>query len=181
MRNADCGMRNGTNSVFASVLIAVSFLCMGADGGSAITDDQATIQAQQKSLQDRIESLKREQDLLLFQKAMYSTDSKYLLLDTKLKKGQLKYKNRVLKEFTYLTSQNFPGERLKTGKFVLTKKQEGKRDRHALVFGNALVIQWKRATVSPQEADIPFISLTKKEMLSIYFALEEGAMLYVVK
>jgi len=174
-------MRNGTNSLAAGILIAMAVFFMGADGEGTGADDQANLQQQQKSLQERVEVLKLEQDFLLFQKAMYSTDSKYLLLDTKEKKGRLKYKNRVLKDFTYLTSQNFPGERLKQGKFVLTKKQEGKRDRHALVFGNALIIQWKRANVPPQEADIPFISLTKKEMLSIYFALEEGAMLYVVR
>jgi hypothetical protein len=64
---------------------------------------------------------------------------------------------------------------------VLTKKAEGKKDRHALVFGNALIIQWKRSFVPPQEAGIPFIRLTRKELLSIYHAVEAGAPAYIVR
>jgi hypothetical protein len=56
---------------------------------------------------------------------------------------------------------------------------EGKKDRHALVFGSALIIQWKRSSVPPQEADIPFITLTRKELLSLYHAVEEGALAYI--
>jgi hypothetical protein len=178
-------LRNETMSITGKKIfylcLALAPLLMGADGGGAGPDEQTALREQHKVLQARIDALNREQDYLLFRKAMYVSDSKYLLLDSVLKTGQLKYKNRVLKDFKFIPSKNVLGGALKPGKLVLTKKVEGKRDRHALVFGNALVIQWKRASVPPQEADIPFISLSRKDLLSVFFAVEKGALMYVVR
>jgi hypothetical protein len=173
-------MLNRRNRIIISSLIVASPFLMGADTGPD-TIERAALLDQQRTLRARIEVLNREQDLLLFRKLMYSADSKYLLIDTRRRTAQLKYKNRVLKDFRFQASKDFPGNALRPGRLVLTKKAEGKKDRHALVFGNALIIQWKRSFVPPQEAGIPFIRLTRKELLSIYHAVEAGAPAYIVR
>jgi len=152
---------------------------MGADAGGPDTIELAALMDQQRALRARIEVLNREQDLLLFRKMMYSADSKYLMIDTRSRTAQLKYKNRALRDFRFRASKNFTGKALRPGRLVLTKKVEGKKDRHALVFGSALIIQWKRSSVPPRETDIPFITLTRKELLSLYHAVEEGALAYI--
>jgi hypothetical protein len=154
---------------------------MGADAGGPDTAERAALMDQKRTLRARIVVLNREQDLLLFRKLMYSADSKYLMIDTRSRTAQLKYKNRVLKDFRFQASKNFPGKALRSGRLVMTRKVEGKKDRHALVFGNSLIIQWKRSSVPPQEAGIPFIKLTRKELLSIYHAVEAGAQAYIVR
>jgi uncharacterized membrane protein len=172
-------MLNRRNRIIISSLIVVSTFLMGADAGGPDTIELAALMDQQRALRARIEVLNREQDLLLFRKMMYSADSKYLMIDTRSRTAQLKYKNRALRDFRFQASKNFTGKALRPGRLVLTKKVEGKKDRHALVFGSALIIQWKRSSVPPQEADIPFITLTRKELLSLYHAVEEGALAYI--
>jgi hypothetical protein len=180
MRNAECGMRSEKKKRIASVLLLFSLFLMGAEAtGTDDAAERATLLDRQRTLRTRIEVLNREQDLLLFRKMMYSSDSKYLMIDTRSRTAQLKYKNRVLKDFRFQASKNFPGSTLHPGRLVLTKKAEGKKDRHALVFGNAFVIRWKLSSVPPREADMPFITLTRKEFLSIYHAVEEGALAYI--
>jgi hypothetical protein len=160
-------------------MTVLSIFLLGANTGSAQEqDERATLQKQQQALQEQIAMLKREQDFLLFRNTMYTVDSKYLVLNIEKKTGQLMYKNRVLKNFRFNPSGNFYNE---PGMLVLTKKSEGKTDRDALIFGTALIIQWKRSVVPKTEADIPFISLTKKDMLSVFSAVEEGALAYIVR
>jgi hypothetical protein len=162
-------------------MIVLSSFLLGANAGAAQEqDERAALQKQQQALQEQVATLKREQDFLLFRKAMYASDSKYLVLNSSGKTGQLMYKNRVLKDFRFIPSRNFPNA-VQPGMLVLTKKSEGKTDRHALIFGTALIIQWKRAVVPKKEARIPCIALTKKEMLSLFSAIEEGATAYIVR
>jgi len=163
------------------VLLVLSLFLMAADNEDQELFERAALGEREQLLRARIDTLKREQDFLLFQKAMYETDSRYLIINITEKTGQLKYRNRVLKGFTFVPSKNFPGEALATGVLVLKKKEERKGDRPVLVLGKALVIQWKRAYVPPAEAGIPYITLTKKEMVSLFVALEEGAMAYIVQ
>jgi hypothetical protein len=153
---------------------------MGADTGGQDRDERAALRDTQKTLRARIEVLKREQDFLLFQKVMYGSDSKYLIINTKSKAAQLKYKNRVLKDLRFRTSKNFLRKTFRPGMLKLTKKIEGKNDRHTLVFGKSFIVRWKPATVRRKEEDIPIISLKRKELLSVFYALEEGSMAYLV-
>jgi hypothetical protein len=154
---------------------------MGADGSNAGLDERTALQDQRRILSERLARLQREEDFLLFQKAMYVSDSKYLVINTREKTGQLKYKNRVLKDLRFTPSQQMSRDAFKPGKLVLTRKAEGKRDRHALIFGNTLVIQWKRDVVPQREKKIPVFSLKRKEMLSIFFSLEEGSLAYIIR
>jgi hypothetical protein len=179
VRNAECGMRSVRKGSMKPVLLLLSLFLMGADAGGPDAAERSALMDRQRTLRAKIEVLSREQDLLLFRKMMYSADSKYLMIDTRNRTAQLKYKNRVLKDFRFRASKDFPGNTLRPGRLALTKKVEGKKDRHTLVFGDALVIRWKLSSVPPKAADIPFITLTRKELLSIYHAVEEGALAYV--
>jgi hypothetical protein len=174
-------MRNGPNHKVAYIFLVLAVFLMGADKGGPDRREQAALREQQRALHQRVENLEREQDYLLFQKMMYENDSKYLIIDLKKKTGRLKYKNRVLKDFGFQTSKNFPGRSLRPGMLTLTEKIEGKKDRHALAFGKTLMVRWKRSTVSKQQADIPSLSLARKDFLSVFYAVEEGALAYVVR
>jgi hypothetical protein len=154
---------------------------MGADGGSEGPDERAALQDQQKMLSRRLATLQQDEDFLLFQKAMYVSDSKYLVLKAREKTGQLMYKNRVLKDLHFSASQKISASTFKPGKLVLTNKVEGKNARNVLIFGNAVIIQWKRDVVPQREKKIPVLSLKKKEMLSVFYALEVGSLAYVVR
>jgi hypothetical protein len=170
-------------SVFRKIpiLFVIIFSCvlLGADGG-AVRDERASLEEQRAALQKKITVLKREQDFLLFQESMYGGDSKYLIINIAKRTAQLKYKNRLLKDVRFTASKKFP-HGLQPGMLVLTKKDEGKNDQHALVFGTSLIVQWKRTSVPPGESGIPFITLPKKEMQSLYYAVEEGALAYIIR
>jgi hypothetical protein len=168
------------NTIMIAVLV-LSPLIMGAEGGSKGPDELATLQAQHKTLSRRLTALQRDEDFLLFQKAMYVSDSKYLVLKAREKTGQLMYKNRVLKDLRFSSSQKISAVTFNPGKLVLTKKVEGKNDRNVLIFGNELIIQWKRDVVPQREKKIPVLSLKKKEMLSVFYALEVGSPAYIVR
>jgi hypothetical protein len=161
-------------------VIFFSFVLLGADGGDTGRDERPSLESQRSTLQKKISALKREQDFLLFQQSMYSADSKYLIINIRRRTAQLKYKNRLLKDVRFTVSKKIP-HGLQPGMVVLTKKEEGKNDQHALVFGTSLIVQWKRTTVPPGEKGIFFITLPKKEMQSIYYAVEEGALAYVIR
>lgn len=162
-------------------IIVLTPILMAADGGDAVRDERASLEELQSTLRQKISMLKREQDFLLFQKTMYAADSKYLIIDVKKRTAQLKYKNRLLKDMHFAASKKFPGRGLRQGMLALTKKEEGKKDRHALVFGKSLIVKWKQSLVLPQEKGLPSITLSKKELLSIYYAVEEGAPAYILR
>lgn len=136
------------------IILLLSWFLIAVAGSGQAKDERESLKELQQSLRVRIENLTQEQDYLLFQKEMYASDSKYLLLNITAKTGQLKYKNRVLKNFPF----NVSGRRMRTGILVLSKKNEEKTGRHTLIFGDVLILQWKRTTVPPHEKGIPFLS-----------------------
>src|SRR5512135_3234238 len=83
------------------LLLFFSVFLMGADNGGQSGEERGKLLEQQKQLSARVKSLKREQDYLLFQSTMYASDSKYLVINISRKSGQLKYKNRILKDFHF--------------------------------------------------------------------------------
>lgn len=158
-------------------LLILLYLC-GAAGAAQEQDERATLQEQLQGLQKKVIMLKQEQDFLLFKKVMYAADSKYLVLNITNKTGQLKYKNKALKDFSFSSLQNYA---LQPGRLVLTKKMEGsEKSRYALIFGRGLILQWMPAAVPEEETRIPSLSLTEKDMRSIFFAIEEGSPAYIV-
>lgn len=160
------------------LLLLASLFLMGADNGVRGTDDRAKLLEQQKQLNTKIERLKREQDYLLFQKMMYVSDSKYLVVNIRARTGQLMYKNRILKDFHFTSAGHV--RRLKQGALTLTRKIEKPKKRNLLIFGTSLVLQGKRIPAIRLQAGIPRFSLSKKDFLSVFYAVEAGAKAYLI-
>jgi hypothetical protein len=152
---------------------------MGAEAGDSGQGELDALRTQQSSLRTRIEALKSEQDYLLFRRAMYQTDSKYLVMDIAARSGRLMYKNRVLKEFKFRLPKNFRGGSLQWGMVMLTRKMEDKQERRTLVFGTSFLLHGKGTAAPRLSKDAASISVTKKDLASLYYALEEGAMAYL--
>ncbi|HEX9112946.1 MAG TPA: hypothetical protein VF888_01255 [Nitrospirota bacterium] len=174
-------MQNGVKKKAVYCLLALVVFLMGAGKGDPVRNERTALRAERRELLQKIEKLKHEEDYLLFQKTMYENDSKYLVIDIREKTGRLKYRNRVLKDFRFKTSENFPVRSLKPGMLTLTEKIEGKKDRHALVFGKSFTVRWKQSTIPKQQASVPSLTLARKDLLSVYFAVENGALAYVVR
>ena len=163
------------------LLLFFSMFLMGADNGDQRGEERGKLLEQQKHLSARVKTLKREQDYLLFQSTMYASDSKYLVLNIFRKSGQLKYKNRILKNFHFeRVSVSGRINKLTRGALTLTQKIEGDRKRKLLVFDNALVMQGVHAPATRLESGIPRFSLSKKDFRSVYYALEPGAKVYIM-
>ncbi len=157
------------------LLLAVSVLLMGADSADNESNERARLLEQQAQLNARIEALRRDQDFLLFQKSLYGVDSKYLVLNMTTKKGQLKYKNRILMDFPFTTEGS---GKLTPGALSLTEKTEAVGGKSYLVFNNALVLSGKRLQASPSRARI---TMKKNIFLSVFYALETGAKAYILR
>jgi hypothetical protein len=164
------------------LVLLFSLFLMGADNGDQSGEERGKLLEQQKQLSARIKTLKREQDYLVFQYAMYASDSKYLIINISKKTGQLKYKNRVLKDFHFKrVSVADRAHRLTRGVQTLTQKIEGARQRKLLVFDKSLVLQGVHAPKVELEAGIPRFSLSKKDFRSVYYAVEQGAKAYILR
>jgi hypothetical protein len=154
---------------------------MGADNSEQNGEERGRLLEQQKQLSARIKTLTREQDYLVFQRAMYASDSKYLILNVSAKTGQLRYKNRVLKDFQFKrVSVADHAHRLTRGALTLTQKIEGARQRKLLVFDKSLGLQGVHAPEARLEAGMPRYSLSKKDFRSVYYAIEAGAKAYIL-
>jgi hypothetical protein len=174
-------VKSGAIKIQVLCIVLCSLVFMGADGGDRVREERAQLEAKTSSLQKKIAILKSEEGFLLFQKAMYSADSKYLIMNITKRTAQLKYKNRVLQDFHFKMPKKIRDRMLPAGMLVLTKKEKGKNDQDSLIFGSSLVLQWKRTAPSKQEVGIPVILFPKKEMLSVFYAVEEGSLVYLVR
>jgi len=143
--------------------------------------EQALLEEQQKQLQKKRATLKQEQDFLQFQKEVYVSDSKYLLLDFVKEAGQLKYKNRVLKSFKFTPSFKLSSQTIRPGAVTLTKKIQTSGGWRSLTFGAALVIQMKSKAARREDRRVPRLIVSRSDMASLFYALEEGSIAYVVK
>jgi len=168
-----------TAQIMTVLFLMLSVFLMGMDG--TVTGDvgQDVLAARQRELQDRIEALRSEQDLLLFQKQFSAMDSKYAVLDLARGRGQLKYRSRVLLDFAF---KSFPKRVIRTvprGARSLTRKIEKTDGRFALVFGRDFVLRTRNAAAP--ERNVPQIIVPPKEMRSIFIALEEGSIAYILQ
>jgi hypothetical protein len=162
-------------------VLLFSLLLMGAYNGDQDGEERGKLLEQQKQLSARIGKLKREQDYLIFLRTMYSSDSKYLIINSSKNTGKLMYKNRVLKDFHFKrVSVSGRVSGLSRGALTLTQKIEGARQRKLLVFDKSLVLQGALAPPAELEAAIPRCSLSKKDFRSVYYALEAGAKAYIL-
>jgi hypothetical protein len=159
-------------------------LLLGMDGNTQEADERQRLAEQQKTLSAKIESLKREQDLLLFRKEFYSADSKYLILNIPAGKGELRYKNRLLKGFLFTPSSKARLRDVPVGAATVTKKVEGRGKRHEIIFGTSFIMQVKPkdGRPSPKDRAAPLrLSVSKRDMQSLFYAVEEGSEAYVLQ
>ena len=105
-------------------------------------EERVKLLEQEKLLKEKIESLKREQDFMLFEKTLYANDSKYLVLSLPEGKGELKYKGRVLRNFRLFSSVK-DRRKIVQGPITLTKKIDDPKGPVSLVFGKSLILNKK--------------------------------------
>jgi len=163
------------------MLIVMVVLLQGRDAPASDDFDRQALIERQAKLADRIVSLKHEQEFLLMQKAFYASDSKYILLDLPSRTGVLKYRNRVLRAFTFsLGSGKHPIPRNTV--LNVTDKSDSKVRRRSLQFGNSLIIQSKRAsTADEKEKSVPRVVVGSRDLAALYYAVEQGTVLFTGK
>jgi hypothetical protein len=172
-------MRNILQYKPAVLMLALSLCLAGSCGAEQGDAEQKKLVVQKRKLNARVETLKQEQDYLVFQKTMYESDSKYLIINFAARNMQLKYKNRVLKDVPFKRVLG-RASRLSHGALTLTQKIEGPRERNLLIFGQALVLQGKYAPSTLLEEGIPRMFLSRKDFLSVYYAIESGAKAFIL-
>lgn len=160
-------------------MLVLSLCLAGICGADQEGAERKKLVGQKKKLTARIVKLKHEQDFLVFQKTMCEADSKYLIIDFSARTLQLKYKNRVLKDVKFKRVLGRVST-LAHGALTLTQKIEGSGKRNLLVFGQALVLQGRHAPSTALEEGIPRLFLSRKDFLSVYFAIEPGAQAYIL-
>ncbi len=165
----------------AVAMILLSSVLHGVASHAQEADERQQLTESRDRLQARIETLEREQDFLLFQKQMYVSDSKYLLLDLSAGKGELKYRNRILKNFTF-TPVPPSSRRPPPGALVMTAKRGMNGKRQALLFGSKLILQAGQKDGSGQgERGTPRLSLSRRAMAPLFYALDKGSLAYIVR
>ena len=173
--------RTERSTIPAGILILLSLFLLGTKAPSPDDIERQRLVEQRRKLTERIVSLNREQEFLLMQKAFYASDSKYIILDLSSRTGVLKYRNRVLRTFTFSTTA---GKRAVPRNTVLkaTAKTDGKERQRVLLFGNSLRIQSKRSSLAAgKEKAVPHILIGSKDFAAIYYSVEQGTMLYTGK
>jgi len=168
--------------IWSAILLSVFLL--GADGNTQEADERRQIEEQRKKLSAKIESLKREQDFLLFRKEYFRADSKYLVLNVPAGKGELRYRNRLLKGFSFALSSKAQFRGVPSGPAAVTKKVEGRGKRHVIMFGKSFIMQVKPKDVGPSPGgriSPPRMYVSKRDIQSIFYATEAGSNAYIVK
>jgi len=163
------------------IVFVLSVFLLGMQGQAPEDIERRRLVEQQAKLSGRIASLNHEQEFLLMQKAFYASDSKYILLDLPSRTGMLKYRNRVLRTFAFSTAS---GKRPVPRNTVLkiTAKTDGNERKRMLLFGDALLIQSKRSSVSAgKEHKVPRILIGSKDFASLYYTVEQGTTLHIGK
>jgi len=177
IRSGFIRVRAGEKGVLAVVLF--SFLLMGMDGPAPVSDEQRQLGERQAQLAARVEALKEEQDFLLFQRSIAGSDSKYLLFDLTTGTGALKYRNRILRTFPF-TLPASKQHQLRKGRHVLTGKTDGSPAKMSLVVQDSFIIHGKKYSGRQTGGKkLPGLVVGGKDLAAMYYALEQGTMLYI--
>jgi len=177
MRISDCGMKIVKDSI--SLILLLSLCCAASVTAQDDAERQGLIERRDQ-LRSRIGKLQAEQDFLLFQKEMYSVDSKYLVLDPHRRTGVLKYRDRVIRTFTFSSDSSASRSALR-GAQALTEKAERTEKRRILVFGNTLVLRTKqRMNTAAAGPDVRQYILSSRDMASLFYALDTGSRAYII-
>lgn len=165
-----------------ALLAAVVPIPAGVSSAADSGDERTELLERQAQLQLKIDELKREQAYLNFQKAMYSSDSKYLLLDLTASQGVLKYRNRTLRTFKFSRAESSADFRPSLGPVVLTAKADGQPRKRFLLFSNMLALHAQKfAGNIPRGTDPIRLIVGAKDIAALYYAVEKGSIAYIVR
>jgi len=160
-----------------AMMLSLFLTCTAHAGEEKSESDQ--LMERHRQIVAKIEALKQEQDFLLFQKAAYSEDSKYFILEPGAGIGKLKYKNRVLKSFSFPSTRS--GVDGPKGLLRLVEKTEKNGHKSGLLFGKSLIIEPKGTAINAQDVGRKHIQIKKTDFLPLFYAVEKGALAYVVR
>jgi hypothetical protein len=169
-------------SIRIALAMAVAGIVLGSSVFGQEGDEVRSLRERERRVRTRIGMLKKEQELLLFQRTLAAADSKYLILDLRTGKGMLKYRGRILRNFDCpLAGKRLTGavpKRIVT----LTEKMDGSPRTRQLVFNDPLVIiQSKHISTGKAKSKQGLrIVLGKKDLGAIFFALEKGSLAYII-
>lgn len=170
-------MKNVKN--ITKLIILISLSCVASVSAQDDEERQGLIERRDRLL-SRVEMLREEQDLLLFQKEMYAAESKYLLLDPVRKTGELRYRDRIIKTFRFSPAGTASRAGLR-GARALTARFERAGKRRVLVFGNALVLRTKQgASAAAAGPSASQYVLSSRDMASLFYALDKGSRAYII-
>ena len=174
-------MQGRANKKYGTMVILLALMLLGMDGKPREGDELRQLEARQSQLTARIKMLKQEQDFLLFQRSFAGADSKYLLIDLSTKTGTLKYRNRILRTFGFTLSAS-KSQKPRKGRYVLTGKTDGSPGKMSLVVQDSFIIHGKRYSgKQKREKSLPALVVGRKDLAAIYYAVEQGTMLYIFR
>lgn len=155
-----------------------------AGHGQAGGEEQQLLRREREVLA-RVKMLKREQNILLAQKALAAADSKYLVLDLRGGKGQLKYRNRILRSFEFPgIARSASGASLSGsgGTVTLAGKIDGASRKRQLIFNDQLMVIRSKHMNVPKGNRKPAIhvEIPTKDLNAIFFALELGSVAIIL-
>lgn len=166
------------------ILLILSLLALLPAGNTAQAEENAErhqLLARRSQLQETVQRLQQEQTLLLFRKRMYSADSKYLVLDLSSGRGQLWYRSRLLREFPIRSLDRGETNRARPELAAVTDRSPWEKGPRLLVFADRLVLSAGRRSRSegtPAAADR--VTLSRRDMTSLFYALDKGSLAYVL-
>ena len=166
---------------YANLLLLV--LCIGP-GAAAVhaeaRDESADLRVREQQLSKKVRVLRSEQQQLLLRKMLYSADSKYLELDLRTGEGSLRYRARILRTFRFTRQGRYPKPLPEGGIFVMAAKVDGAPAKRMLSFNDAaLVVQGKLAGKGHGGCSGLCLTVGKRDLAAIYFALEAGSFAYM--
>ena len=163
--------------ILAIVLFA--FLLVGMDGQTREKDEQRRLEEKQAQLATRIDTLKKEQDFLLFQRSIAGSDSKYLIFDLSVGTGTLKYRNRILRIFGVTVSPSGQSH-IRKGRHVIAYKSDGSANKKEMVVADEFIIHGKAYVVkSAGGKRLPSLVIKQKDLASLFFVVDKGTMAFV--
>lgn len=163
------------------LILSSAIMLMGMDSAAPEADERTRLLEREAQLTARKASLRKEQEYLVFQKALMGSDSKYLVLDLAAGKGKLLYRNRTLRTFDAAIPASLR-KALQAGRYFVTSKSEGTPKERALIFQDAFAFRGKGFEgMRAGEMRLPVMTLARRDMAAIVYTLDIGSMLYIRK
>ncbi len=105
-------MKNEQLMILSKPLLWLLLIALTASGCNSErrAEELERLRQERQALLSRLETLKDEHKFLMFEKEIYATDRRYLVLDTRSGAGSLRISGRVLREFSMVMNGCFVPE-----------------------------------------------------------------------